>query len=149
MRLSASALSVNVWPRRRAFGTFGALRLFGYRRFRPKHGIIGGPVILRELRHPIVLAPLAGGPSTPALAAAVSDAGGLGFLASGYGGADQMSADIRAVRALTRAPFGVNLFVLSSPDVDKPVLQAYVERLRAAEAARYETDPAEPHFEDD
>jgi nitronate monooxygenase len=114
-----------------------------------KHEIIGGPVLLRELRHPIVLAPLAGGPSTPALAAAVSDAGGLGFLASGYRSADQMSADIRALRAQTRAPFGVNLFVLSNPDVDQAALRAYVERLRAAEAARYETDPAEPRFEDD
>lgn len=33
---------------------------------------------------PIVLAPLAGGPSTPELAAAVSEAGALGFLAAGY-----------------------------------------------------------------
>ena len=32
----------------------------------------------------IVLAPLAGGPTTPELAAAVTDAGGLGFLAAGY-----------------------------------------------------------------
>lgn len=30
------------------------------------------------VEHPLVLAPMAGGPSTPALAAAVSDAGGLG-----------------------------------------------------------------------
>jgi nitronate monooxygenase len=36
-----------------------------------------------ELDLPIVLAPLAGGPSTPALCAAVSNAGGLGFLAAG------------------------------------------------------------------
>jgi nitronate monooxygenase len=38
---------------------------------------------LDELEHPIILAPLAGGPATPELAAAVSDAGGLGFLAAG------------------------------------------------------------------
>ena len=37
-----------------------------------------------HLRHPIIQAPMAGGPSTPALAAAVSDAGGIGFLAAGY-----------------------------------------------------------------
>ena len=41
-------------------------------------------VVLDELAHPIVLAPLAGAASTPELAAAVSEAGGLGFLASGY-----------------------------------------------------------------
>ena len=39
---------------------------------------------LRELSLPVIGAPLAGGPGTPALAAAVSDAGGLGFVATGY-----------------------------------------------------------------
>lgn len=106
-------------------------------------------MLLDELHHPIVLAPLAGGPSTPALTAAVSEAGGLGFLAAGYRSADQMHVDIRAVRERTRAPFGVNLFVPGSPNVDAPAVDAYVERLRAAEATRYETDPGEPHFDDD
>src|SRR5215203_2265150 len=41
-------------------------------------------MILDELEHPIVLAPLAGGASTPELTAAVTEAGGLGFLAGGY-----------------------------------------------------------------
>ena len=49
-------------------------------------------MILDRRRHPIVLAPLAGGPATPALAASVSDAGGLGFLAAGYRSAAQLSA---------------------------------------------------------
>ena len=40
-------------------------------------------MILDRCDIPIVLAPLAGGPSTPELAAEVSNAGGLGFLASG------------------------------------------------------------------
>ena len=44
-------------------------------------------MVLGRLEHPVVLAPLAGGPSTPDLAAAVSGAGGLGFLAAGYLGA--------------------------------------------------------------
>jgi nitronate monooxygenase len=39
-------------------------------------------VILDRIDVPIVQAPMAGGPSTPALAAAVSNAGGLGFLAA-------------------------------------------------------------------
>ena len=39
---------------------------------------------LSQLDHPVVQAPLGGGPSTTALAAAVSEAGGLGFLAAGY-----------------------------------------------------------------
>ena len=39
---------------------------------------------LSDLAVPIIGAPMAGGPGTPALAAAVSNAGGLGFLAAGY-----------------------------------------------------------------
>ncbi|GAC1329147.1 MAG: nitronate monooxygenase [Candidatus Dormibacteria bacterium] len=65
----------------------------------------------RDLAEPIVLAPLAGGPTTPGLAAAVSNAGGLGLLGAGYPPPDGTAADIRATRALTDAPFGVNLFV--------------------------------------
>lgn len=60
---------------------------------------------------PIVLGPMAGGPSTPALAAAVSDAGGLGSLGEGYVPPDQIRRDIRAVRERTDRPFAVNLFV--------------------------------------
>ena len=54
---------------------------------------------------------MAGGPSTPELAAAVSDAGGLGFLAAGYTGAGQVSEQIRRVHELTDEPVGVNVFV--------------------------------------
>ena len=59
---------------------------------------------------PIVGAPLAGGPTTPALAAAVCEAGGLGFLAAGYLTAAAFAADIDAVRGLTSRPFGANIF---------------------------------------
>ena len=58
----------------------------------------------------IVQAPMGGGPSTPHLAAAVSNAGGLGFLAGGYLTPEQLAEEIRRTRALTREPFGVNLF---------------------------------------
>ena len=61
---------------------------------------------------PIVGAPMAGGPSTPALAAAVSDAGGLGYLAAGY--LSRRSGSLRTSpppASLTGGPIGVNLFV--------------------------------------
>jgi nitronate monooxygenase len=58
-------------------------------------------VILDRLSVPIVLAPLAGGPSTPELAAAVCEAGGLGFLAAGYLSADALASRLAALRALT------------------------------------------------
>jgi nitronate monooxygenase len=106
-------------------------------------------MLLHGLRHPIVLAPLAGGPSTPALAAAVCEAGGLGFLASGYLDADALRADIHALRELTKAPFGVNVFVPGNADVDEEAVRRYVERLRARESARYGVEPGEPRFDDD
>jgi nitronate monooxygenase len=106
-------------------------------------------VLLHELRHPTVLAPLAGGPSTPALAAAVCEAGGLGFLAAGYLSADALRDDIHTLREQTDAPFGVNLFVPGSADVDEEAVRRYVEQLRAAESARYGVELGEPRFDDD
>lgn len=105
-------------------------------------------VILSELSHPIVLAPLGGGPSTPALAAAVSNAGGLGFLAAGYRTADALRDEIHEVRERTAAPFGVNLFVPGSSNVDDDAVRGYLERLRG-EATRYGVDVGEPRDDDD
>jgi nitronate monooxygenase len=68
-------------------------------------------MILDSCDIPIVLAPLAGGPSTPELAAAVSNAGGLGFLASGYLAAAELAGRRRRTEELTGRSFGVNLFV--------------------------------------
>jgi nitronate monooxygenase len=98
-----------------------------------------------ELRHPIVQAPLAGGPSTPELAAAVSGAGGLGFLATGYLSADAAGEQVERLRALTDRPFGVNLFVPGAPSGD---YESFVERLRP-DAARVGVEPGEPRFDDD
>lgn len=67
-------------------------------------------MILDSCDIPIVLAPLAGGPSTPELAAAVSNAGGLGFLASGYLSAAELADRSRRTGELTSRPVGVNLF---------------------------------------
>jgi nitronate monooxygenase len=62
------------------------------------------------LEHPLLLAPMGGGPSTPELVAAVSNAGGLGWLGAAYLAPDQIRDAIRQIRALTGKPFGVNLF---------------------------------------
>jgi nitronate monooxygenase len=98
-------------------------------------------MVLSALAHPIVLAPLAGGPSTPGLAAAVSDAGGFGFLAAGYRSADALREDIAAVRARTGAAFGVNLFVPGAPAADPDAVRAYVAELGPGAGA--------PRFDDD
>ncbi len=62
------------------------------------------------LAHPILLAPLGGGPSTPELVSAVSDAGGLGFLGAPYMSPAQIAESVQRIRALTSRPFGLNLF---------------------------------------
>ncbi len=53
---------------------------------------------------------MGGGPSTPELVAAVSNAGGLGSLGAAYLTPDQITDAIRRIRALTSRPFNVNLF---------------------------------------
>jgi nitronate monooxygenase len=105
-------------------------------------------VILDELDVPIVLAPLAGGPSTPELAAAVSNAGGLGFLGAGYLSADGLRDRIRATNDLTDGPVAVNLFVINGGPTEPGVYDDYVAAL-APEAERLGVDVGEPRFDDD
>jgi nitronate monooxygenase len=62
------------------------------------------------IEHPIILAPMGGGPGTPELVAAVSNAGGFGSLAAAYLMPEQIIADVQRVRSLTNRPFAVNLF---------------------------------------
>jgi nitronate monooxygenase len=62
-----------------------------------------------RITHPIIQAPMAG-VSTPALAAAVSSAGGLGSLGLGASSVSAAEQAIEATRALTSNPFNVNLF---------------------------------------
>lgn len=104
-----------------------------------------GLVIVDTRPVPVVLAPLAGGPSTPELAAAVSNAGGLGFLAAGYLSADVLAERIEAVRGLTGEPFGVNVFVPGSPSSD---VSGYAASL-ADEAGRMGIALGEARFDDD
>jgi nitronate monooxygenase len=87
-------------------------------------------MVLNRVELPIVLAPLAGGPSTPELTAAVCEAGGLGLLATGYLSPTQASDAIAKTRELTDRPFGVNLFVPGDGPAVPSAYAAYVERLR-------------------
>lgn len=101
-----------------------------------------------RLLRPIVQAPLAGGPSTPALAAAVSGAGGLGFLAAGYKTPEAVAADAAAVRAVTERPFGVNLFVPGGAPASPVAVARYAATLER-ESERHGAAIGEPRFEDD
>ncbi len=100
------------------------------------------------LAEPVVQAPLAGGPSTPALASAVCEAGGLGFLAAGYKAADAVREEIEALRGSTSRPFGLNLFVPPKAAADSSAIHAYRERI-ATEAERQEAELGEPRSDDD
>lgn len=103
---------------------------------------------LRDLARPVVGAPMAGGVSTPALAIAISQAGGLGFLAAGYKTPEKVAAEIDAVRAATSAPFGLNLFVVEPHEPDPEALSAY-RRALEPEAARLGADLGAPRWDDD
>jgi len=92
------------------------------------------------LREPVVVAPMAGGPSTPGLVIAAASAGALGFLAAGYKTPDAMTAEISAVRAATSQPFGVNVFVPGAACADTGALRRYLSTLAAAGEASWDDD---------
>ena len=69
------------------------------------------------IEHPIVLAPMAG-PSTPELAIAVAEGGGLGSLASAMSTADEVRRDMAVIRQRTARPINLNFFAHVSPQPD-------------------------------
>jgi nitronate monooxygenase len=69
-----------------------------------------------NIRYPIFLAGMAGGPSTVKLVAAVSNAGGLGTLGAAYMEPEAIRKAIREIRRLTKEPFAVNLFAIQLAD---------------------------------
>lgn len=71
---------------------------------------------LNSLHTPLIAAPMAGGPTTPAFVSAAAAAGGMGFLAAGYQSVDALHNDIAEVRAAGTELFGVNLFITRYDD---------------------------------
>jgi nitronate monooxygenase len=98
---------------------------------------------IRELARPIVQAPMAGGISTAKLAAAVSDAGGLGFLAAGYREPEAVAAEVAELRGLTDRPFGLNIFAAGGEAADPAVVEEYAARIGV------EGELGEPRHDDD
>jgi nitronate monooxygenase len=102
----------------------------------------------RDLAVPIIVAPMAGGPSTPELAAAGTNAGGLGFVPAGYLTADVFAERLAAARNLSSGPIGANLFA-PQPSAGTPEdIKLYVKALES-EAQRYGAELGEPRFDDD
>ena len=108
---------------------------------------------LADLGAPVVAAPMAGGPSTPALVGAVVSAGGMGFLAGGYRSVVELAAAVAEVRSSGAEAFGVNLFVpeLREDDASRREVrrvEAYREAL-SGWASEYGVELPEPRPDDD
>jgi nitronate monooxygenase len=104
--------------------------------------------VLPSLDVPVVAAPMAGGPSTPDLVAAISQAGGLAFLGAGYKSVEAVNEEIADVRRRTDRPFGVNVFLPGAPAPEPAAITAYRARL-APLAERLGVELGAPRWEDD
>ena len=103
---------------------------------------------VRGLAVPVVVAPMAGGPSTPELAAAGTNAGGLGFIAAGYLTADALAERLVAARRLTTGPLGANLFAPQPSAATAEAIEKYSAAL-APDAERYGAKLGDPVYNDD
>jgi nitronate monooxygenase len=107
----------------------------------------GNPLAHLGLSSPVLAAPMAGGPTTPALVVAAAAAGGLGFLAGGYKSAGALRDQIDEVRGHASV-FGVNLFAPNPVPVDRAGYDRYRERL-LDDAGRFGVELPEVPLEDD
>ncbi len=86
-----------------------------------------------DLKHPLIVAPMAGGPTSVDLVAAASASGTLGAMGAAYFNAAALEAFAAQVRQRTDKPFSINLFI---PHSIPEVAADRVERAAAA-TARY------------
>jgi nitronate monooxygenase len=84
---------------------------------------------LLGIEQPIIQAPMAGS-ATPALAAAVGNAGGLGSLGCGAMPLDELRAKAGELRAATNRPFNLNFFAHEPPKENADVDALTRKRLR-------------------
>lgn len=84
--------------------------------------------MLEKCKYPIIQAPMAGGISTVELATAVSENGGLGFLAAGYKTAEALEKEIIAMEK-TDLLYGVNLFVPTQEAARQQEVDTYKTQL--------------------
>jgi nitronate monooxygenase len=98
---------------------------------------------LFAIRHPVLQAPMAGA-ATPELAAAVSGAGGLGALGSAVLSPDELRGQAEAVRTATEAPFNVNFFCHSPPELTAELAGRAQQRVAPLYAANGLGEPPDP-----
>lgn len=98
---------------------------------------------------PVVAAPMAGGPTTPALLHAVADAGVLGFVPAGYRAAAQLADDLAELGPLAGS-VGVNLFVPDPQPIDRYAANRYRDLIAPEiEALGAEVGPVVAEDDDD
>ena len=105
---------------------------------------------LLGIRRPIIQAPMAGS-STPELAIAVTNAGGLGSLGCAFMNPEQLTEQFATMRGATNGAYNVNFFVHDEPvpdavrgDAMRDALQPYYEELGLGEVP--EAEASSPSF---
>jgi nitronate monooxygenase len=98
---------------------------------------------LLGITHPIIQAPMAGA-TTPALVAAVSNAGGLGSLGCAAETAESLRAKRAAILGATNKPYNLNFFVHENPTPDAAATSRMAQLLKPYYDAFGATVPAEP-----
>lgn len=95
-----------------------------------------------KICYPIIQAGMAGGPTTPQLVSAVSNAGGLGTLGAGYMTPERTQFGIGQIRQLTDKPFGINIFVPETPEVEEEKIRESNRLLRPVRNKLNLSDPS-------
>src|SRR5215217_1935486 len=103
----------------------GSARSFSFRLHTPLCDLL-------DIRYPLGQGPVAGGWTAAELVSAVCEAGGVGVLAGARVTPERLREDIRAVKAQTDRPFGVN-FLLAPPEPgggDVATVQRFLDGFR-------------------
>lgn len=95
---------------------------------------------LFQISLPVIQAPMAGSQNHQ-LAAAVSEAGGLGSIPAGMLSAETLDAELTAMKTLTRKPYNLNFFCHQTPIEDASSNQAWLALL-APYLTKLSIDPA-------
>ena len=83
---------------------------------------------LLNIEHPIIQAPMAGGPTTAELVSKISNLGGLGSVGAGYLSASGLENHIRQIKTKTSKPYSVNIFVNDLPK-DREVIKTVRDKI--------------------
>lgn len=95
-----------------------------------------------NLKHPLIVAPMAGGPSSVELVISSCEAGALGSIGAAYSKPKDIQDFVSSVRKQTSKPFAINLFI---PHDDPPISDLQMARaLQATEKYRKEFGLATP-----